>query len=211
MSCTLYLCVCRASATSLLWLLVVVVVASSCLQLCSAQTAYLIPSLEQDVPSNSSYARLGNIMFNPAVLHQYDVIVLTADYRLQVRDSGVHRSRADPWERVCVCACVRCCQAENVLPFTFLAAAAAHASYILVTLDAHHAVLQPQLYSQNEPIALTRNLTIVSANFSTHGYRLLEVRCAVCRHSFAPHTCPVQRQSIGPQAAMLTDKQQIST
>lgn len=37
-------------------------------------------------------------------------------------------------------------------------------------------LLQPQRINQNDPVVLMRNLTITSANVSSQGYRLLEVR-----------------------------------
>lgn len=83
---------------------------------CSAQTAYIMPSLEEDNPSNHSYRRLGSIISNRVLLQGYDRILLLTDYRVI-----------------------------------------------------------PTLFGQADPVRLSRNLTIASANFSTQGYRLLEL------------------------------------
>jgi len=58
------------------------------LPLCGAQTAYIIPLLQQDVPSNHSYMTLSSIVTQPAVLKQYDVIMLMTDYRVRVRHNS---------------------------------------------------------------------------------------------------------------------------
>jgi hypothetical protein len=60
------------------------VLLASWLQLCSAQTAYIVPSMQADSPSNHSYLRLGSIVGNKAMLAEYDEVVLTTDYRIVV-------------------------------------------------------------------------------------------------------------------------------
>lgn len=54
------------------------------LHLGAAQTAYVIPAMQQDNPGNHSYKRLSNIFGDDAVLQQYDVIAFTDDYRVNV-------------------------------------------------------------------------------------------------------------------------------
>jgi hypothetical protein len=54
------------------------------LHLCAAQTAYVIPTMQQDNPSNHSYRRLSGIFRDEAVLQQYDVIEFVDDYRVDV-------------------------------------------------------------------------------------------------------------------------------
>jgi hypothetical protein len=39
--------------------------------------------------------------------------------------------------------------------------------------------VQPVVLNDGEPAKILRNLTITSANYSTQGYRLLEVRCCL--------------------------------
>lgn len=47
-------------------------------------TAYVVPSMQQDNPSNHSYKRFGSIVMNKEMLQQYDTVVLTSDYRVVV-------------------------------------------------------------------------------------------------------------------------------
>lgn len=65
----------------------------SWLQLCSAQTAYIVPSMQADSPSNHSYLRLGSIVSNKAMLAEYDTVVLTTDYRITV-SAACHTAQA---------------------------------------------------------------------------------------------------------------------
>lgn len=69
------------------------------LPLCGAQTAYIIPSLQQDVPSNHSYMTLSSIVTQPDIIKQYDVIMLTTDYRVRVRH--ISTSKAAAWRMPC--------------------------------------------------------------------------------------------------------------
>jgi hypothetical protein len=63
------------------------------LHLGAAQTAYVIPAMQQDNPSNHSYKRMSNIFQSEAVLQQYDVIAFVDDYRVDV--SAQYISAAD--------------------------------------------------------------------------------------------------------------------
>jgi hypothetical protein len=78
----------------LAWQLVLAVL-QSLLQCSSAQTAYVVPSMQRDNPSNHSYARLGTIFVNTTLLRNYDLIYLTTDYRVQVCRQGT-----------CACVCL---------------------------------------------------------------------------------------------------------
>lgn len=124
----LLLLVCRRpeSAACVLAAAALALVCLGWLPLCSAQTAYIMPFLAEDSPSNHSYRRLGSIITNRGLLQDYDEILLLTDYRVT-----------------------------------------------------------PSLLGQSEPVRLSRNLTIASANFTTQGYRLLEV----CRTRWPQRSC----------------------
>lgn len=67
------------------------------LQLCSAQTAYIVPDMQADNPSNHSYMRLGAIITNRVMLDDYDTIVLTKDYRIIVSATARLRLETCSW------------------------------------------------------------------------------------------------------------------
>lgn len=71
--------------------MVVLLLAASWVQPACAQTAYIIPSLQQDNPSNHSYSKLGKIIANQGLVSSYDVIMLTTDYRIDVSVFGVQQ------------------------------------------------------------------------------------------------------------------------
>lgn len=72
-----------------LWLAIWVLLAAQ-LHLCAAQTAYIVPTMQQDNPSNHSFRRLAGFFSDVSVLQQYDVIEFLDDYRVDVSVSLYH-------------------------------------------------------------------------------------------------------------------------
>jgi hypothetical protein len=142
------------------------------LQQCSGQTAYVVPSMQQDSPGNHSYMHLGSILARSTVLKQYDTIMLTSDDKIQVRP-GLLADRNGQFVSGLQLACswhARCRHHEKWAPAALLGMLFKSQPPCCCCVP----MLQPS-YLVNAT-RLLRNLTVTSANYSTEGYKLLEVR-----------------------------------